>query len=587
MDSSEKVKRINFLKGISDFFENQTDQNGKIFCPKDRIEHTGKNAYSIIINSKLFQLTNNDCYFKRAERIALRVVNNFIDDPDYGYGIFYPGRLEPRNAVNTVIDGGGCVDSLVNFLLFFEKSLDNEQKNKIKHSIYRHCEEYLTIAVKEKPVPNQRLWGGTGLAAGYQVFKNKEWKKALLESINISLREQNSDGSFPYFPEKRRDQKMHSGITDITAYYHSRHLAFIIDILEKIGEGNLFKKEIKKGADFLLGMYQPSGIKNISLEGKRWYWESNYEVASHSFDIYLLTKMFSRTKEKIYQYYAAKSFQKLLEHQIKDGGIVSHFGQGHNWQCRVVWNANLAWIAKIIEEIPVLIKHDRIKFIRLFDKAGLFKWENENYCALIRYKKKPMNIDFGSSIGGGSLIYFGQKFNQWKNQIIWQKWSSSSENNFIVKPKQNCLIKNLIDFIRQNKKEFRGQRWRFYVEFTGEHPFFALKKVFYEIFIKLFHQLKNEFSTQWSIETDLKREQKNNQISLVFHGKLAKRDGTNLENCFFSRKYRFGDKNFYLEEHLESNQPLKSLRYYKNKNFKYQSISNKNFIEKEKYIKFI
>jgi len=586
MDSSERKLRIDFLKNISIFFDNQSEKNGGIFCSKDRVEHTGKEAYSIIIDCKLFELTKKEIYFKRAKRRALRIINNFIDDPDYSYGIFYPGRLDPRNAVNTVIGGGGCLDSLVTFLSVFRERLTQKEIGGIERAIYRHADEYLKKAVKQKPIANQRLWGAVGLAAAYQIFKKPEWKQSLLQSIRISLKEQNPDGSFPYIHPQRLGPQRHLGLTDITPYYHSRHLAFIIDILDKIGEPRLFSKQLKKGADFLIGMYQPNGVKNIFLEAKRWYWESDYEVASNSFDVYLLTRIYQRTKDKIYQYYSARSFQKLLEHQVKDGGIVSHFGKGYNWQCRIVWNSHLAWVAKVIEEIPNFINHNKIEFVRDFQEAGLFKWEKKTFCALIRYKKRPMNIDSGSSLGGGSLIYLGEQGNHWLNKLNLKSWTSKSDNNFVIKPKGSHFFKNLKEFLNQNKREFRGQRWRFWVELTAGKIFFACRKIFREIIIKLIEQMKNEYTTQWALETKTKKGGDNNQTFLVFKSQPARRDGTILKDCFFSRQYILENGKIYLEEHLESKEPLKSLRYYKNGNFKYQIKSSNHFIEKEKYIQF-
>ena len=264
-------RKINFLMRISDYFEGQTREDGSIFCKKDRVEHTGKNCYSIIIDSKLFELTKDEKYFNRAKKRALRTISRLVKDPETGDSIFYPGRLDPRNASNTIIDGGACVDSLCAFLVQFEQRLPDEEKGKIKDAIYRHSDEYLKKQVLLKPITNQRLWGASGLSSAYGIFRKDDWREAVLKAIDLSLSELNRDGSFPYHPHYK-DIDGHSGMGDITPYYHSRHIAFMIHSLEQIGANTeQYLKNLKRGTDFLLAMYQPNGIKNILLEGKHWY----------------------------------------------------------------------------------------------------------------------------------------------------------------------------------------------------------------------------------------------------------------------------------------------------------------------------
>lgn len=568
-------QKISFLKEVSDYFDNMTREDGSIFCEKDRIEHTGKNTYSVIIDSELYKLTGDEKYFQRAQRRVKRALSNFIRDPEYDVPIFYPGRLNPRNAVNTAIGGGGIVDSLCFYIETFKDKLSNEEIEKIKEAVFKHADEYLKIAAIKKPVTNQRLWAATGLASAYSIFRNEEWKKILIKTIEISLSEQNLDGSFFYYKNyKEASPEHHPGIADITPYYHGRHLAFIIHILEKIDEPiSNYIDELKKGTDFLIGMYQKNGVKSILLEGKRWYWESDYEVVSHPFDIYLLVKMWQKTGDEVYKNYAIKSFEVLTKHQDKDGGIISHKGYGHNWQCRVLWSSHIAWVAKIIKNISK-DEIDDTFLKKIFRNAGLLKFENQNYSAVVRFKKKPMNIDFGSSIGGGSLLYCGYKENNWKNHINTFPWKSASTNNFIAQPKDRPgLTESIKDFVRYNKTEFLGQRWRFYVEFTAGNIFFAFKKLYKEIVWKFFEELKNEYTSQWLLEAT--PEIKNNTI--IFKSGLAKRNGEVLVGAGLNREYEFGEQGFALKEQFGSFAPLKTLKYITNPNFKYQIESNTDY----------
>ena len=124
MESNFPEYKIKLLKGVSDYFGNQTESSGKLICPKHGVEHTGKNCYSIFIDAKLFQITQDEIFFQRARLRALRTVANLCRDPDFNYWIFYPGRLDGNNMSNSVIDGGACVDSLVHFLDVFGEGAD-------------------------------------------------------------------------------------------------------------------------------------------------------------------------------------------------------------------------------------------------------------------------------------------------------------------------------------------------------------------------------------------------------------------------------------------------------------------------------
>ena len=152
--------KIEFLRRISNYLWNQTDNKGTTICYKHNIEHTGKNVYSIIIDTKLYDLTKNKTYFERAKKRAFRTIKTLVKDPDYGYWIFYPGRLDGRNMSNSVIDGGACVDSLSTFYQVFKDRLTEEERDSILDAIYKVSETYLKIAVVKKEVTNQRLWGG-------------------------------------------------------------------------------------------------------------------------------------------------------------------------------------------------------------------------------------------------------------------------------------------------------------------------------------------------------------------------------------------------------------------------------------------
>jgi len=457
--------KIEFFEKISDYFATLSSKNDALLCPKHRIEHTGKNAYSIIINSRLHKLTGEEKYYERARVRIRKTIEEVGRDPEFGHWIFFPGRLGRWNMANSVIDTGICVDALSDFYLSYGSRLTREEKRKIEEAILKTSDSYLNKAVVVKEISNQRLWGGTGLARAYQIFKKKEWRKSLLDSIERSLKEMWPDGSFPYHSHWR-EYSIFKGIYDISTYYHSRCIGFIYYILENIGEDiSKYEEKLIKSVDLLLAMYQPNGIKNINLESKRWYWNSPYEIASNSFDVYTLVKTYELTKKEIYAYYARKALNQILRHQLPDNGIDSHLNHSqNNFQCRVFWNAHLAWLLRIMDKLPLIFQNtDRVKESEYFEDSSIMKYKNENYSCILRGKKQAMNLMWGPAIGGGSLLYFGTRKKDWENILYLEPWKENVSGNFSFYIKEN-YFKNLKEFVIENKKEIRSKLYHALVE---------------------------------------------------------------------------------------------------------------------------
>lgn len=529
-------KKIEFLKGVSDYLWSQTDEKGKLFCRRHGTEHTGKNVYSIVVDLKLFDLTGEELYFERAKERAFRTVENLVQDPDYSHWIFYPGRLGKRNLSNSVIDCGACVDALSSFYLKFSHKLSEEERGRILESIEKVSETYLKKAVVRKEITNQRLWGATGLAVAYKILKKQSWKEACLKSIERSLAEQNSDGSFQYHPNWK-EYNAFEGISDVTPYYHSRHLAFIYYILETLDVDVVeYRDSLIKGCDFLIGVLHPDGVKEMSLDAKRYYWNPYYEVASNSFDVFALVKTYELTSQQKYLEYARLCYDRVAEHQQADGGISGSRFSDMDFKCRIFVNAHTAWLSRVIDEVPLEIKDAVESESLLFNDAGLYKFRNKNYCTLLRFRKKPLNITWGSLVGGGSLIYFGTKEGNWINSIRLDGLSEGSECNFVVYPLGSNVINNIRDFFKNNT--LHDIKFRLYlglVEFLGGKYLYGLVYPLRKILWPLILWSRNSYTSYWGLGA--KPQLKKNEIS--FKSDLARRDGSLLECASLTRSFKF------------------------------------------------
>ncbi len=534
-----------FLKNISGYFDKQTRENGSLICPKHHIEHTGKNVYSIIIDLKLWRETGEEKYFERAKRRALRTAENLVRDPDNGAWIFWPGRLDGRNMSNSVIDSGAASDTLSEFIIRAEGKLSHDEEEKIKNAIFKNCDTYLKSASVGKELTNQRLWGSTGLASAYRIFKKKDWKEAVLASIERSLSEMLEDGTFPYHPNYE-EYGIYRGICDTTPFYHSRHIAFIYWSLETLGESAVpYSERLIRATNLLVGMYQENGVKNMNLETKRWYFLSDYEVASNPYDIYALYKTYQMSGNKIYLFYAQKALKKLMEHQLKDGGVTSHFGKEKNFQCRIFWNANCAWPAKIIEDKGL---SDTVKwngeYLKHFKNSDIAKFRNKNYSCILRGGKQSMNVAWGPRAGGGSLLYFGKKDNDWENELSFGEWSSKDPLNFYAEIGKKT---NLLEFLEENKKDLRALLYYAKTEILAGNfktVWFRAKDWLKKV-LKRDKEIASHFST--GVKTNIDYENK----KAVFETVLSRRSGKQIPALRLKREYGFLDDCLKIRETLE------------------------------------
>jgi len=315
-----------FLKLVVKYLENN------IYCRKHKIEHTGKNIYAVDFYSYLGEL-------EKAKELIFETIKKLTKDRDNW--IFYPGGLNHYNKSNNVVDCGAIVDCISSFLKKHKDIFTKDELDKIEDVLKKVVYTYLIKAAVYKPITNQRLWGLTGLASYYSYLKDEQLLDLIKESISISFSEMTSDGFFIYFPNAQ-EYNSFGGYSGLTTYYQSRHTAFLYYVIEKadldLGD---YSVKLEKSIEALLGMYKKEGYKDLNLECKRWYWLSNYEVASHSFDIYAFSKSNNLLAEQL-----LNNLLFQVKNHFYDGYLHSHKGINNNFQCHIFWNAHLAWLIR-------------------------------------------------------------------------------------------------------------------------------------------------------------------------------------------------------------------------------------------------
>ncbi|MFQ5456380.1 MAG: hypothetical protein ACE5EA_09300 [Nitrospirota bacterium] len=559
-------KKINFLKRISSYLDRLTNRDGILLCPYHHLEHTGKNVYSSVIDMRLYEITGDESYIHKAKERCLRTLETIYKNPDGQVWVFYPGMFDGRNLSDNVIDCGACVDAISSFYLQYKEGLSPGESDRFLDIIYKVSDSYLKEVVIKKPVTNRRLWGGTGLSAAYKIFKESVWRNALECSIEKSVKEQNGDGGFPY-----HYQFDFPGKNDVSPYYHSRHLSFIYYILGNIDPDNQILESIKdkmiKGADYLIAMINPNGIKEMNLEIKRYYWNPYYEIASNTFDIYDLVKTYELTNNPEYLEYARIGFEQILRHQNEDGGVIGSIYNNEDFKCRIFVNAQMAWLCRVIDKIPdepvYKVNQGANKKWQVFHDSGLCRYRDEEMSVLFRYKKKPFNITWGSLIGGGSVIYFGTKRNNWENSIKPLNDSERSNGNFIFLINRFDLINGLKRFLKDNRWAdiyFRLALSRIVFK-TGSY-INGILYPFRTILLPFFYYLNEKYTTQWAMDSMAEV----NGSLVKFRSPAARQDGMVWNRAIVERVYRINQDSLEIREKAEVTQKCSAIVYILQKN---------------------
>lgn len=391
------------------------DSKGRIICPEHGVEHTGKSAGAIILACELLDLDPNaDRDFLREFAIeqGRRVAGNLEREGISPCFTFRPGRHDPFNCSNSVIDGGACSDALATLVEKLGESLDSADRDLFRDASVLHARTYLRYAVVDKGVPAQRAWGLTGLTAALRLEAEEPMRRAAYRAVEELEGIQHADGSYPYHPHEW--EPGHIGASDVSAFYQSRVTGFLMYSLQALGEdpkAEAYRKPLERGVDFLTALIGPDGTKAGLLEAKPWYWGANYEVASNPFDVYCLARgarLFDRPRAALA---AQAAFEAWVEHLGPDGVLASHKpgpGRGLSYQCPLFWASNACWLARAARDLEQIQREDWSEFagrprVDWFEQASLARLEDERVIAWVRGARPACNVHHGSPQGAGLL----------------------------------------------------------------------------------------------------------------------------------------------------------------------------------------
>ena len=392
--------------------------DGRLVCPEHRVEHSGKNAGAVVLALELARHASPE-EAARLEADALdlgrRLVERLEREGTSPCFTFRPGRHDPFNCSNSVIDGGACSDALGVLARALEGRRPERDLEPLAAASLLHARTYLRYAVLDKGIPAQRAWGLTGLASAWRCEQDPLLLEAALQAVELLAGVQASDGSYPYHPLEWGAE--HPGSSDASAFYQSRVTAFLLHALRDLELDPLeprFAPQVLRGLELLRALHGPDGLKVGLVEAKPWYWGATHEVASHPFDVAALAAGWRLTGDERLGLAALRAHRAWAAHLDEDGAPRSHLpgpGRGRSYQCPVFWAGHAMWMARALPDLEAMLRagldpdapwsgEPRAEG---FQDASLVRLEDARVVAWVRGARPGVNVAHGSPHGAGLL----------------------------------------------------------------------------------------------------------------------------------------------------------------------------------------
>jgi len=413
------------LRRVLRWMASLRDAEGRIVCPDHRVEHTGKNVGAAVLACELLTRDprrDEAWLVDLALSQARRACDNLQREGTSPCFTFRPGRHDPFNCSNAVIDGGAASDALAHVARSLGSRLEARERERFVEASRLHARTYLRYAVLDKGVPAQRAWGLTGLAAASALDPDATFERAAIEAVGVLEGIQHGDGSFPYHPAEWGAE--HPGASDVSSFYQSRIPGFLIFSLEALGRDPrdpLFAGPIRRALEFARALQAPDGIKCGLVEAKPWYWGAEYEVASHPFDVHAFASGWRLFRDPALGQAALRAFRAFAAHLDEQGRPRSHLpghGRTPSYQCPLFWAGHCAWIARVLGELdelwdapgPYEPGPGTIDVsLRWFPDAQLGRLEDGHVVAWVRGARPAVNVHHGSPHGAGLVRVFGKR----------------------------------------------------------------------------------------------------------------------------------------------------------------------------------
>jgi hypothetical protein len=404
-----RAEAVATLERVLGWLATLEDGQGRLMCPEHRIEHTGKSACAALLALELFRATGRRAHLDFAVRQGRRLVARLEREGDSPCHTFRPGRHDPFNCSNSVIDGGACADALATLCLLVPGDLGADDRRAFQDAAVLHTDTYLKYACRDKGIPAQRAWALTGLASTYALAPDPQWLAAAREAFELIAGVQRADGSHPYHPLEWGAG--HPGSADASSFYQSRVPGFQMFAAERLGLelcASTLGRDCERALAFVAGLQGPDGVKVGLVEAKPWYWGAPTEVASHVFDVHALARGAAHFAEPAWRDAARRAFAAWAARLEPSGRPTSHApgpGRGASYQCALFWASHACWAARALADFPDSplpeVEPDTRPRLTWFASTELARFDTPTNVVFVRGARPPGSALHGSPVGNG------------------------------------------------------------------------------------------------------------------------------------------------------------------------------------------
>jgi len=404
------------------------------------------------------------------------------------------------------------------------------------------------------------------VARAARLLRRDDWAADALAGCELALQELAPDGVSPYIPAGSRDCT-HPGLADASSFYHSRTPGFVLYIHEVLGRepSPEARDRLRAALDALVALRGGNGVKPLHNEAKPWYWESAYEVASHPFDVFALHRGARLLDSALYRNEAGRAMEEWIAHIEPDGGVASHRGRGSNFQCRVFWNAHAAWIARVVEDVP-LQGAPRPPLVLDLPASGLVHVETARSVAVLRGRHRRAGNLFGCDAGGGTLqsLVARPDARVWTGleRVAAQRFARAREGSFRLRPGGGPgRLARLSALLRGERSDLRFRLYVASVEWRAGRWFGALAYPVRHVLLRSLAEASPWIAAHLDLETAQRVEAGAEGPVVEFSGALADRDGRRWPGTSTLRRYAFEARRVVLTDTLRLSDVRGPVRY--------------------------
>jgi hypothetical protein len=567
MSAKVREELLEPLRRVLAWLLSLRDSQGRIVCPEHRLEHTGKSAgaAALALHLAKHDPERRDAHAAAAIAQGRRLVANLRREGTSECHTFWPGRHDPFNSSNAIIDGGACSASLAELVEGLGGELGADDARAFREASVLHARTYLRYAVLDKGVPAQRAWGLTGLAAAWRLARDETLERAALEALGALEAVQHGDGSIPYHPLEWGAE--HAGASDVTSFYHSRIPGFAmyaLSALDRSPAAAPHSRWLRAAVEFLDALQGPDGIKCGLVEAKPWYWGAEYEVASHVFDVYAFVRAAREFGEPRFAAAALRAFRAWARHLTPEGVPRSHLdapGRWKSYQCPVFWACHAEWIARVLPELEAFAANESPEALvpsrsidlraRFFPDASLARIEDGSVCAWIRGARPAANWHHGSPHGAGLVRVLRRS--DFTELVARERWRADQEAEW----SGNAGTPSLARGWRHGSGPLRFSRWLARNHSRGGHWDLALAAPLVALERGVIDFSSSMASSSFDLDPGIALE----GYSVVVRGALAWRGGEKVRGTLLERRFEVDGQGLAVRERLVERGSARGPRY--------------------------